>query len=163
MMSSNTQTLLTQHWSALAITGCWGLDAKLQLGDGIKALAQMRLHGQRIAGLGQDLQQLIIGQEVEPGSKWVRAVNTQGKATDNIDSDIQCSNLISMFILMLGPFGLQVCNFYFHRVLSFFIFITLMKMLAHDASTTVCESIVQLVHYLGKMTLLDSRYASRHF
>lgn len=55
-------------WGGLAITGLGGLHSKLQLRNGIKALAQVGLYGQWVPGLCQDLQQLIVRQEVEPGN-----------------------------------------------------------------------------------------------
>lgn len=36
------------------------------LADAIKALLEVRLHSLRVAGLAEDLEQLVIGQEVEP-------------------------------------------------------------------------------------------------
>lgn len=44
------------------------LDAKLEFGDGVEALPEMWLYGERVPGLSQDLEQLIIGQEVESGT-----------------------------------------------------------------------------------------------
>ena len=35
--------------------------------DVLKALAEVRLHSGRVAGLGQDFQQLVVREEVEPG------------------------------------------------------------------------------------------------
>ena len=40
---------------------------KVERLDGFEALAQVRLHSQRILGLGEDLKQLIVRQEEEPG------------------------------------------------------------------------------------------------
>ena len=40
---------------------------ELQLADALKALFQMRLYTQRVFGLGQNLKQLVVGQEEEPG------------------------------------------------------------------------------------------------
>lgn len=44
------------------------LDAELEFGDGVEALPEMWLYGERVPGLSQDLEQLIIGQEVESGT-----------------------------------------------------------------------------------------------
>lgn len=40
--------------------------SELQPGDGVEALPKVRLHGLGVACLCQDLQQLVVGQEVEP-------------------------------------------------------------------------------------------------
>ena len=39
------------------------------LGQGIEALPEMWLDGLWVAGLREDLQQLIVGEEVEPGEQ----------------------------------------------------------------------------------------------
>ena len=38
-------------------------------GDGIKALAEMRLDGLRISGLRENLEQFVIGEKVESGEE----------------------------------------------------------------------------------------------
>lgn len=40
---------------------------ELQLADALKALFQMRLYTHWVFGLGQNLKQLVVGQEEEPG------------------------------------------------------------------------------------------------
>lgn len=44
------------------------LDAELEFGNGIEALPEMWLYSERVPGLSQDLEQLVIGQEVESGT-----------------------------------------------------------------------------------------------
>lgn len=39
---------------------------EVQLGDALEALLEVGLHAQRVLGLRQDLQQLVVGQEEEP-------------------------------------------------------------------------------------------------
>lgn len=50
---------------------------EVQLGDALEALLEVGLHTQRVFGLRQDLQQLVIGQEEEPGN--VRKVKRRKK------------------------------------------------------------------------------------
>lgn len=44
------------------------LDAELEFGNGIEALSEMWLYSERVPGLSQNLEQLVIGQEVESGT-----------------------------------------------------------------------------------------------
>lgn len=44
------------------------LDTELEFGNGVKALPEMWLYSERVPGLSQDLEQLVIGQEVESGT-----------------------------------------------------------------------------------------------
>lgn len=44
------------------------LDAELEFGNGIEALPEMWLYSERVPGLSQNLEQLVIGQEVESGT-----------------------------------------------------------------------------------------------
>ena len=53
-------TLTRRVWAGVG----W-LDAELELRDGVEALAQVRLDGKGVTCLGEDLQQLVVGQEVE--------------------------------------------------------------------------------------------------
>lgn len=44
------------------------LDTELEFGNCIEALPKMWLYSERVPGLSQDLEQLVIGQEVESGT-----------------------------------------------------------------------------------------------
>lgn len=44
------------------------LDTKLEFGNGVEALPEMWLYSERVPGLSQNLEQLVIGQEVESGT-----------------------------------------------------------------------------------------------
>ena len=48
------------------------LFGELQFADALKTLLQMGLHTERVLGLRQDLQQLVIGQEEEPEQRPVK-------------------------------------------------------------------------------------------
>lgn len=51
--------------------------SEVELGDAFKALLQMRLDAQRVFCLGQDFQQLVIGQEKESNrKKWYTVICT---------------------------------------------------------------------------------------
>lgn len=51
--------------------------SEVELGDAFKALLQMRLDAQRVFCLGQDFQQLVIGQEKESNrKKWYIVIRT---------------------------------------------------------------------------------------
>ena len=58
-------TLLGRSLAVTTRRGGWCLDTELELSDGVKALPEMWLDGQGVAGLGEDLQKLVIRQEVE--------------------------------------------------------------------------------------------------
>lgn len=46
---------------------------ELKLGDAVEALLEVRLHPERILGLRQDFQELVVGQEVEPRERLLFA------------------------------------------------------------------------------------------
>ena len=61
---------LTAHVRYLTFRIIRWLDAKLEFCDGVEALPEMGLYSQGVPGLSQDLEQLVIGQEVESGMKF---------------------------------------------------------------------------------------------
>ena len=59
----NSLILSTYHTQNLLLI------SELQLGNAFKAFLEVRLHTQGIFRLGQDLKQLVVGQEKESGEK----------------------------------------------------------------------------------------------
>ena len=62
---SQAHVLALARLHAEDIRALWVL-AKVKALDPVKALGHVRLHGLNILGLGQDFQELVVGQEVEP-------------------------------------------------------------------------------------------------
>lgn len=68
------------------------LDTKLEFGNGVEALPEMWLYSERVPGLSQDLEQLVIGQEVESGT-MTETLNKFYRMTLNVKSRLSSMSL----------------------------------------------------------------------
>lgn len=68
------------------------LDAELEFGNGVEALPEMWLYSERVPGLSQDLEQLVIGQEVESGT-MTETLNKFYRMTLNVKSRLSSMSL----------------------------------------------------------------------